>query len=131
MTAEHPNARRMREVAQAVARGDVATAMQHFPDDVVWYWPADKKADRVYRGRDGLQRFFGRLMERSAGTMRPIVVDVLGSDRHVVIFLRVTATRGSERLDVLVAHFATVTASGFERNWFLPSDAAAWNRFFE
>ncbi len=131
MAAEHPNARRMREVAEAVARGDVPTAMRHFPDDVVWYWPAASKEERVYRGRGGLQRFFGRLMERSGGTMRPSVVDVLGSDRHVVIFLRITATRGSERIDVDVGHFAAVSGSGFGPHWFLPGDAAAWNRFFE
>ena len=84
----------------------------------------------MHRGRDTITRFFGRLQERSSGTMTAAVVDVLGSDNHVVIFLRVTATRDGKQLDVLVAHFATVGEGGFERNWFLPSDVAAWNRFF-
>ena len=127
---EHANALRMRQVAESVAAGDVGAALEHFPEDVVWYWPAEHSSDRVYRGRDGLQQFFGRLHERSNGTMTPQVVDVLGSDEHVVIFLRVTATRGDDKLDVLVAHFATVGPNGFARNWFLPSDASAWNRFF-
>ena len=127
---QHANALRMRSVAEAVARGDVPAALEHFPEDVVWYWPADAGEDRVYRGRDGLARFFGRLAERSNGTMRPEVVDVLGSDGHVVIFLRITAERGDERLDARVAHFATARPDGFARNWFLPSDTAAWNRFF-
>jgi hypothetical protein len=129
-TSDHPSARRMRQVAESVAAGDVAGALAHFPAGVVWYWPAERKEDRVYRGHEGLMQFFGRLAERSNGTMRPEVEDVLGSDRHVVIFLRVTAARDDARLDVLVAHFATVGADGFERNWFLPSDVAAWNRFF-
>jgi hypothetical protein len=120
----------MRAVADSVARGDVAGALRHFPDEVLWYWPAEQKDDRIYRGHEGLMRFFGRLQERSGGTMRPEVEDVLGSDDHVVIFLRVTASRADERLDVPVAHFATVGPNGFERNWFLPSDVAAWNRFF-
>ena len=115
-TSDHPSARRMRQVAESVAAGDVAGALAHFPAGVVWYWPAERKEDRVYRGHEGLMQFFGRLAERSNGTMRPEVEDVLGSDRHW--------------LDVLVAHFATVGADGFERNWFLPSDVAAWNRFF-
>jgi ketosteroid isomerase-like protein len=127
---EHPNADRMRYVAEAVARGDIAAALEQFPEDVVWYWPAAKQDDRIYHGRDGLTRFFGRLQERSNGTMRPEVEDVLGSDEHVVIFLRITAARDEERLDARVAHFATVGANGFRRNWFLPSDAPAWNRFF-
>lgn len=127
---EHPNAQRMRDVAEAVARGDVPAALEHFPEDVVWYWPAERRDERVYRGREGLMQFFGRLQERSNGTMTPQVEDVLGSDDHVVIFLRITAARDDERLDALVAHFATVGAGGFARNWFLPNDVAAWNRFF-
>ena len=117
----------MREVPEAVARGDISAAMEKFPEDVVWYAPA---GERVYHGHDGLGRFFGHLQERSNGTMRPEVEEVLGSDRHVVVFLRITAERDDDRLDVLVAHFATVGPGGFARNWFLPSDLAAWNRFF-
>ncbi len=127
---EHPNARRMREAAEAVGRGDIPAFLEHFPADVIWYWPADRTEDRIYHGREGLMRFFGRLGERSKGTMRPQVVDALASEQHVVIFLRVTATRDAERLDTQVAHFATVGSNGFARNWFLPSDLAAWNRFF-
>ena len=42
----------------------------------------------------------------------------------------IIVARDGKQLDVLVAHFATVGEGGFERNWFLPSDVAAWNRFF-
>jgi len=127
---EHPNGRRMRVAAEAIARGDMAAFLKHFPDDVMWYWPAEQTEDRLYRGHDGLMRFFGRLLDRSNGTMRPQVLDVVASDQHIVIFLRVTAARDSEHLDVVVAHFATVGPNGFTRNWFLPNDSAAWNRFF-
>jgi ketosteroid isomerase-like protein len=130
MATEHPNARRMREVADAVARGDVAGALEYFPEDVVWYWPAERKEERVYRGHDGLKQFFGRVQERSNGRWEPQVVDVLGSDEYVVIFLRVIAEYGDDRLDILLAHFATVGPGGFVRNWFLPNDVAAVNRFF-
>ena len=130
MATEHPNARRMREVSEAVLRGDLAAALEHFPEDVVWYSPAARPSDRVYRGRNGLERFFGQLLERSNGTMRPEVDDVLASDDYVVIFLHITASRAGDELDVTVAHFATVGAGGFERNWFLPDDLPAWNRFF-
>jgi ketosteroid isomerase-like protein len=130
ITAEHPNARRMLDVVDAVARGDVMAALAHFPHDVVWYWPADRAEDRVYRGHDSLRRFFGRLQERSEGTMTPRAEAVLASDEHVVIFLRITAERGDERLDVRVAHFAAVGADGFAQNWFLPNDVSAWNAFF-
>lgn len=127
---EHPSAVQMRAVPEAVVRGDIAAVLENFPEDVVWYSPAADPAERVYRGRDGLASFFGQLLERSNGTMKPEVEEVLGSDDHVVAFLRITAERDGDRLDVLVAHFATVGPGGFARNWFLPSDSAAWNRFF-
>jgi len=129
-TTEHPSAVQMRDVPEAVVRGDISAVLEKFPEDVVWYSPAADPAKRVYRGRDGLARFFGQLQERSNGTMKPEVEEVLGSDRHVIAFLRITAERDDDRLDVLVAHFATVGPGGFVRNWFLPSDTSAWNRFF-
>jgi ketosteroid isomerase-like protein len=128
--AEHPSAVQMRDVPEAVLRGDISAALEKFPEDVVWYSPAADPAKCVYRGRDGLARFFAQLQERSNGTIRPEVEEVLGSDDHVVAFVHITAERGDDRLDVLVAHFATVGPGGFARNWFLPSDTSAWNRFF-
>jgi ketosteroid isomerase-like protein len=127
---EHPSAVQMRDVPEAVVRGDISAALEKFPEDVVWYSPAADPAERIHRGRDGLARFLGQLQERSNGTMRPEVEEVLGSDDHVVAFLHITAERDDDRLDVLVAHFATVGPDGFARNWFLPSDTTAWNRFF-
>jgi ketosteroid isomerase-like protein len=127
---EHPSAVQMRDVPEAVARGDISAVLEKFPEDVMWYSPAADSAKRVYRGRDGLARFFEQLQERSNGTMRPEVEEVLGSDDHVVAFLHITAERDGHRLDVLVAHFATVGPGGFARNWFLPSDTSARNRLF-
>jgi ketosteroid isomerase-like protein len=129
-SAEHANAQRMRDVADLLGRGEVAAALEHFSEEVVLFAPATRPEDRVYRGRDGLLSFFGRLQDRSHGTISPTVVDLLASDRHIVVFLRVTAAREGRELDVLVAHFATAGLRGFTRNWFLPSDLAAWNRFF-
>jgi ketosteroid isomerase-like protein len=127
---DHPNAQRMREVAEAVTSGDVAGALERFSDDLVWFVPGGSALDRVYRGRDGLQQFFASLIQKSNGTLSPQTVDALASDDHVVIFLRITAERDGADLNVLVAHFATVGPDGFTRNWFLPDDLESWNRFF-
>jgi ketosteroid isomerase-like protein len=127
---DHPNAQRMREVAEAFTSGDVARALERFSDDLAWYVPGGSALDRVYRGRAGLEQFFGSLLQRSNGTLKPQTVDALASDDHVVIFLRITAERDDADLNVLVAHFATVGPNGFTLNWFLPDDVAAWNRFF-
>jgi ketosteroid isomerase-like protein len=127
---DHPNAQRMREVTEAVTAGNVAVALERFSPDLVWYVPAGSSLERVYRGRDGLQRFFGTLIQRSNGTLRPRAEDVVASEDHVVIFLRITAQRDDVDLNVRVAHFAAVGPDGLTRNWFLPDDMEAWNRFF-
>ena len=93
-TTEHPSAVQMREVPEAFVRGDISAALDKFQEDVVWYSPAADPSKRVYRGRDGLARFLEHLQERSNGTVRPEVEEVLGSDDHVVAFLRITAERG-------------------------------------
>jgi ketosteroid isomerase-like protein len=127
---EHPNAQRMRDVTEAVTSGDVGAALERFSPDLVWYVPGGSSLDRVYHGHEGLRRFFGTFMERSRGTLSPRAEHVLASDDHVVIFLHITAQGDGADLDVRVAHFAAVGADGFTRNWFLPDDVGAWNRFF-
>ena len=112
-TTEHPSAVQMREVPEAVARGDISAALEKFPEDVVWYSPAVDPAERVYRGRDGLASFFGRLHERSNGTMTLEVEEVLGSDRPRRRLPSHHRGARRRRLDVLVAHFATVGPQGF------------------
>jgi uncharacterized protein len=129
---EHANAARMRQAPEAVSAGDIPRALELFSEDLVWQVPGKSPIAGTYTGREGLQRFFGSLFERSAGTLKVETDDALGSDDHVVIFLRVTARPDGTPLDVTVAHFATVDAEGrFQRNWFLPDDIAAWDRFFE
>ena len=128
---EHPNATRMRRTVDALMSGDIPRLLEGFADDVVWYAPGDTPLSGTFRGHDGIARFFSGLNEASGGSMNIQVDDVLAGDRYVTIFLDITAERHDERLNVVVALFASVDGQGrWDRCWFLPDKLAEWNRFF-
>jgi ketosteroid isomerase-like protein len=126
---EHANAARMRRAAEAAGAGDIPTFLDAFSTSCTWRVPGNNPLAGVLRGHEGIQQFFGRLMEGSKGTFRPGVEESLGSDDHVVIFLRLTADGPDGPVDTRIAHFATVDEAGkFEKNWWLPSDTGAMDR---
>ena len=120
----------MRQAAESFTTGDLPRILGQFPEDVVWYSPGKSALAGTFRGKQSLEGFFRARYERGGSTIRVDVKDVLASDGHVVIFLRMTAERKGARLNALVAHFATVGPRGFARNWFLPDNVPAWDRFF-
>lgn len=58
-------------------------------------------------GRDAAFASFAQEFERSGGTYRPVIHDVLANDNHTVALLHVTAAREGKTLDmnyVLILH---------------------------
>ncbi|HKN80894.1 MAG TPA: nuclear transport factor 2 family protein [Actinomycetota bacterium] len=80
---EHPNATKMRQTVGAFMAGDLPLLLDGFAPDVVWYAPGHTSASGIFRGRDGVRRFFMLLDDASDGSIRVEVEDVLAGDRHV------------------------------------------------
>jgi len=128
---EHTNATRMRETVDAFMSGDIPRLLGGFADDVVWYAPGDSPLAGTFHGHEGIMQFFSGMGEASGGSMKVHVDDVLGGERYVTIFLNISAERHGERLDVVVAQFASIDGQGrWDRCWFLPDKLDEWNRFF-
>ena len=128
---DHPNATRMRDTVDAFLSGDMPRLLEGFAEDVVWYAPGNTRASGTFHGRDGVARFFALLNQASTGSMHVEVDDVLGSDRFVTIFLKITAARGADALSATIAQFAVPDEDGrWSRCWFLPDKLEEWNRFF-
>jgi hypothetical protein len=84
----------------------------------------------IYRGKDGIRKFFMDAAQRTGDGFHPQPLEALGDDNYAALFLRVTGRRPGADLDVRIAHFATIDAAGqFERNWFLPDDLDAFDAF--
>jgi ketosteroid isomerase-like protein len=80
----HPNEELVRRGYDAFARGDVDALRQVFADDTVFHEPSRNPISGDYQGIDQVLGFFGTLAERSGGTFRVNVHDVVANDEHVV-----------------------------------------------
>ena len=75
-----------------------------FADDFVFHQPGRNPTSGDYQGLDAGVGMLRTLGERSGGTFRSQVHDLLATDQHAVALLRVTAQRGAMTVDVPVVH---------------------------
>ena len=89
----HPNAELLAAQIDALSRGDIATAMTFYSDDVVFHYPGRNPLSGEYRGKDQVLELLGRVMQLTKGSFRPDVHDILASDQHVAALVTVRAER--------------------------------------
>jgi ketosteroid isomerase-like protein len=80
----HPNEELVRRGYDAFARADVETLRQVFADDTIFHEPGSSPISGDYHGINQVLGFLGALAERSGGTFRATLHDVLANDEHVV-----------------------------------------------
>lgn len=90
----------------ALVGGD-ETRLSLLTDDVVLHIPGRGPLAGTRRGKREVVSFEGKLMERSAGTFRIEVVDVLANGDHGVVLTRHHAERHGRILDMPVVHVWT------------------------
>lgn len=127
---DHPLRAEMIDSLDTFNSGAVS-GVDHFDPDVVFTVPGKSGLAGTYRGRDGVSDFFAGLHSRSGGTFKVEPREVLSNDDRMVLFLRFTAERDGENLDVVIAGFhADRGPDGWRKATFLPDDLAAFDRFF-
>lgn len=91
MTSDHPNVRLLKELDL----GNLEAMTDLFAPDFVWHYfnPELPDMEGDYAGLEGLQRFFGTLAGKSAGTFKvePVSVTAYG-DELVVAHVQDTMT---------------------------------------
>lgn len=122
--AEHPNATLARRVVEAYIAGDPETAMASIADDVVWH----------YIGSDEPLRGKAQVAERGPGSFDAEITaelhDVLASDDHAVVMLKVHAERHSKTLDYDVVEVYHIENGKMVERWALSQDTARIAAFF-
>jgi hypothetical protein len=103
MTAQD-DANLVRSGYEAFVKGDIPAVLEVFSPDIRWQITGRSGLAGEYRGHDAVLGFFGQLMERSGGTFRLELIDVLGSADHVVALTRETGERNGRTLDVQGVH---------------------------
>ena len=71
--------------------------------DVVWHEPGRSPLAGDYKGLQAVLRFLEQLRERSDGTFKIEILDVLSEPERAVVLQRETATSGGKNLDVIAA----------------------------
>ena len=109
-----------REAYEHVSKGDLSVLQSRFHEDVEWHLPGQSPLAGIFIGFDEVTAFLQRLIDRTDGTMRWLVHDVMSTPvdaqlrgqvlkngTHSVVLGRIEARRGEKFLsssDVFVYH---------------------------
>jgi ketosteroid isomerase-like protein len=129
--AEHPNVGRIRDGYRAFAAGDAEGAMKLFHPDILWHVPGDTPLSGEYKGVGEVAQFFMKLQERSGGTFKIDVHDILANDEHAVALVQVTAQRKGRTLDEHVVHVYHTNEEGMATEYWGFGDTIKFAEFFD
>ena len=120
----HPHVDTMRQIDEAMGKGDLGAFFGYYTDDVQAHIRGKNKPAGDYTGKDQLQAVFGRFME-AMGAYTFENHAYLADDEHGIALQRSKSERGGETLEleeVLVMHFREGKVSEM---WYVPVDQAA------
>jgi uncharacterized protein len=103
----HRNEQLVRTGYEAFSRGDMDTLASLFAEHIVWHVPGRSPLAGDYEGIEAVIGYFVETMERSSGSFRVEVHDVLANDSHTVGLHTASGERGGKRLEdsqVLIIH---------------------------
>lgn len=121
---EHPNATVVREMNEAMFKGDMAGAASRVADDVVWHVIVRAEP---YRGTAELAASMGGLSEFNISWE---VHDLVASDDHVIGLGTATATHGNRSLTYRTAEIYHVRDGKVSERWAFSDDTKAITDFF-
>jgi hypothetical protein len=100
-------------------------------DDAVWHVGGGHRLSGDYRGRDAILEYFATVWSETGDTMKLAPLEVMANDRHGAAFLRVTAERQGQPLDVVLAEAFRFDEDGrILEFWAHANDQAAIDRFW-
>lgn len=130
MAAEHANAALVRRIFEAFARKEGFSLREVFADDAVWIVPGSGTMAGVYRGREAIFRFLGRLPKETGGTYASFLIDVLASDDRAAALYRASGERHGRRLELDQVLLFTIRDGKVAEVLALPSDPDAFEQFW-
>lgn len=130
MAAEHGNAALVRRIFEAFARKEGFSLRDVFVDDAVWTVPGRGTMAGVYRGREQIFRFLGKLPKETDGTYGSTLIDILASDERAAALYRASGRRHGRRLELDQLLLFTVRDGRVTDVLALPSDPDAFEEFW-
>ncbi len=119
----HANEELLRGFYAAFSRGDMEALFNALADDIVFHVPGQTQISGEHRGKEQLAAFFQQVGERSAGTIRLDVHDVVGNDEHVVGLANISGQPKGSPLSYHVVHVWHVRGDKLAEMWEHPEQA--------
>ena len=93
--AQHPNATLIREMFEAMERGDTALLEQRTADDIVWHVGGNSRGAGTFRGKEAVMAMMSGVA--SPESMKVDTHDIVANDAHTVVLgtANVTAPSGA------------------------------------
>ena len=124
------NAAVVRRIFDAFARKQGFALRDLFAPDAVWTVPGDGVMAGVFRGREEIFRFLGRLPMETDGSYSSRLIDVLASDHRAAALYRASGDRRGERLDLDQVLLFRLEHGLVQEVLALPSDPVAFEAFW-
>jgi ketosteroid isomerase-like protein len=126
----HPNVTVLLETLRAFNDGDLATLAERVHPDVSYRIPGRASVSGEFHGLQEVMGAFGRLRERSGGTITVQPGAVVADDEHVMFTARVTAEYEGRSLDVVNAYVFRFREDKLTEGQVFPGDLHAVEAFF-
>jgi uncharacterized protein len=126
----HPNEELIRRAYDAFSRGDVDTLRQLFADNAVFHEPGRNPISGDHQGIDQILAFVGLLAERSGGTYRVPLHEIVANDQHAVGLHVAEAEREGRRLHSLQTVVLHVRDGRITEAWAHHYDQHATDEFW-
>ncbi len=120
----------VRRVFDAFARKQAFALRDVFADDAVWVVPGTSSMAGIFRGRDAIFRFLGRLPKETNGTYSSSLIDVLASDERAAAVYRASGERNGRRLELDQVLLFTIRDGLVREVLALPTDPGAFAEFW-
>ena len=106
----------------ALARGDVAVAMESYTEGGVLHYPGRNKLTGHHKGKPAVTSFLGKAMELTNGTFHPDVRDILSNDQLVVLLVGCRAQRDGKSFEWSAVDVYAVQNGKIAEHWVYESD---------
>ena len=124
--ADHPNAAKLREVAEEAERtGDMSKSFDMASDDIVWH---EIGRDEPIRGKQALMERFAGAPEGSS--IKTETHDIVANDEHAIQLVTATATMGGQELVYRTAEIYHMRDGKITERWAFSDDTDRINKFF-
>ena len=123
------NADLVRGLYRAFADRDLAALDDLIAEDAVWHVPGTNPLAGEHRGRLAVLAYFTGLVQRTGGTFRLEIVDVLASEQRVVAIALASGTREGKQYSGMSCLLIAIERDQIAEAWLMPADAFALDEF--